>query len=302
MSVHDLNHPDFNPPDCPEWAKETLPDAIHPFRGRNGLPSPYYERTSALAINVRGVDRYHANQFVVYRPETAKYLYTDYTPLRVNYRKGLLPAYEELSAEVTAGCSTETEKAIALLLKGVARVKHPFMVPCGADVSSDRSCDDESLLKSGLGWCNEQARVFIRLCQVNNMPARLIHLFYSDKKTGHCISEFYADGRWCMADASWLCVFPGPDGRLLSAAQCHDGGEGQKYCGIAYYRRQQELLKLSDAELNLKSAECHVNWRQRIAAQTAEELASLLTFFAVINYPLPKTNVTTIKSSGARKC
>jgi hypothetical protein len=288
MAIRDLNHPDYNPPDCPAWAKETVPAAIEPFRGRNGLPSPQRDKPGALAMNCRGVDRYHANQFIVYRPETAKFLYTDYTPLRVNYRKGLLPAYEALSAEVTAGCRTETEKVVALLLKGAARVKHPYMVPCGPDVSSDRNADDETLLKSGSGWCNEQARVFVRLCQVNAMPARLIHLFYADKKTGHCIAEVYADGSWCMADASWLCVFPGPDGKLLSAAQCHDGGEGQKYAGLAYHKRQQELLTWSDADLNLKKHDADLaTWRERVGSQTAEFLANWITFFAVMNYPLP---------------
>ena len=287
MITHNLNDPEFNPPDCPEWAKETLPEFILPFRGRNGMPPPYRERPRPLAMNVRGVNRYHANQFIMYRDETAKYLYSDYTPLEVNYRMGLLPSYEKLSAEITAGCRTETEKAVKLLIKGASRVKHPNTPPCGGDVSSDRNLDDEALLKSGLGWCNEQARSFIRLCHVNNIPARIIQLFYSDKKSGHCIAECYVDGRWCMADVSWLCMFPGPDGKLLSAAQCHDRGEGQKFWAIAYHKRLQELLSLSDAELNLGSREKTTEWRQLISAMTPENLVKRLNCFAIINYPLP---------------
>ena len=288
MLTHDLNDPEFNPPDCPDWAKETLPAHIQPFRGRNGMPSPYRERDYPLGREVRGLDRYQANQFITYRPETAKYLYEEYTPLRVNYRRGLLPTCEALAAEVTAGCRTETEKMLALLTKGASRVKHPAVPPCGAFVPGDRNLDDETLLKRGLGWCNEQARVFIRLCQINGIPARICHTHYSDTTTGHCIAECYVAGRWRMADASWFCVFPGPDEQLLSAAQCHDGGAGQQHCGLAYYRRMQELLKLSDADLNFASQQAAAEWRQSVAGQTADDFARKMHCFSLINYPLPR--------------
>ena len=287
MKLHDLNHPDYNPPDCPEWAKETVPEAIEPFRGRNGMPSPYRERAFPLAMNVRGVDRYHANQFIMHRPETAEYLYNDYTPLEVNYPTGLLPTYEALATEVTAGCGSRKERALALLRKGASRVKHPCGPPCGAPVGPDRNLDDEALLKSGLGWCNEQARVFIRLCQVGDIPARFIHTFYSDTKSGHCVAEFHADDAWRMADATWFCVFPGPDGELLSAAQCHDRGQGQEYCGLAYHSRMQELLEMTDEELGRGDDFDPAAWRRETLTRTPEYWAHRMNRFAVINYPLP---------------
>jgi len=286
--IHDLSQPDYDPPSCPEWAKETLPDAIVAFRGRNGQPFPYRERKFPLAMTVEGVDRYHANQFVVFRPETAEYLYSEYTPTKVGYQKGLLPAFEKLAAGVTHGCVTDTERAVALLKSGASRVKHPQGPPCGTQVPADRNLEDEALLASGAGWCNEQARVFIRLCQVCNIPARIIQLFYSDEKTGHCIAEFYADGRWCMADATCFCVFPGEDGQLLSAAECHDGGRNQEYCGRAYEKRWAELLALSDEEVNFPDAEQTRGWRERLKSEDARLLADKHYYFAVINYPLPE--------------
>lgn len=288
MSVHDLNHPDYNPPDCPEWAKEALPSHIQPYRGRNGMPSPYHERHFPLAMTVRGIDRYQANQFITYRAETAEYLYSQYTPLRVNYRNGLLPLIEALAAEVTAGRRTEQEKVLALLKQGATRVKHPCGPPCGPRVPGDRGLDDEAILRSGAGWCNEQARVFVRLCQVSGIPARMVFTHYADGKSGHTIAECHIDGRWRLVDATWFCVFPGPDGQWLSAVECHDRGEGQRCCGFAYYNRTQELLKMTDAELGLGDMLDPATWRREAAAQTLDYWVNKMNIFSIINYPLPR--------------
>ena len=285
--VHDLSAPEYTPPETPAWAKVTVPDSMKPYLGKNGLASEWREVPGPLAKNVMGLDRYQANNFVCWRPETARFLYTEYTPTTISYKKGTLPAFEAFSAPLVAGCKTDTEKGVALLLKGLPSVKHPTVPPCSAPVGPGRNATDEELLKSRKAWCNEQARVFIRLCHVNGIPARIVHLFYSDRKTGHTIAEFYADGAWRMADASYICVFPGPDGQPMSAAQCHDEGEGQKYCGLAYYRRQQEMIKLSDAELNLPNKEDPAAWRARFGAESADYLAKKMWTFAVMNYPLP---------------
>lgn len=289
MIFHDLNHPAYDPPDCPSWAKEFLPEFVQPFRGRNGLPAALRDQIGPLAPGVRGLDRYQANQFVVYRSETASYLYTEYTSEEFHYPQGLLGMYEKLATETTRDCQTDTEKASALLRKATWCVRHPSIPPCGPRPDPDRNLDDESLLESGVAWCNEQARIFVRLCQVSHIPARIIQLFYSDQRTGHCVAEFFADGRWCMADASWRCVFPDPKGELLSAAECHDGGEGQKYCGLAYYHKQQEILGLSDEELNLEILPNPDEWRNLLACETAESLAHKMAYFGIINYPLPFT-------------
>lgn len=289
LPLIDITGPEFDPPDCPAWAKESVPTEILPYRGRNGLPAPYRERSQApLAMNVRGLDRYQANQFIVYRPETATFLYTDYTPTEVGYRNGLLPSFEALAEEVAGHLNSPAERALALLTQGVSRVKHPCMPPCGPPVADNRNLDDEALLQSGRGWCNEQARVFVRLCQVSGIPARIIQLFYSDLKTGHCIAEFHADGQWAMADASWFCAFPGPDGKLLSAVECHDGGEGQAHCGKAYYERIRQLLRLSDEELNFSEPGKAAEWRKKHEAMTAADYDRKMNCFAIINYPLPR--------------
>jgi hypothetical protein len=283
--VFDLSGPDFDPPDCPAWAKENLPSWVKPFVGKNGLPAKWRPRVM-LGSSVKGLDRYQANQFIYFRPETAEYLYKEYTPLKVDYRPGTLPVYEKLAAKHTLGLQTDTEKAVALLKAMPHFFRHPTMPPCGPAVKADRNLDDAdgALLATGSGWCNEQARVFIRLCQVAGIPARLIHLFGQN----HTVAEFHADGRWIMADASNFFVAPGSDGKLLSVAQCHDGGEGQRAYALARHRRIQEMLAMSDQELGFATPEQARRWREANAGFSVDELAAREVGFGVINYPLPK--------------
>lgn len=282
--VHDLAAEAYDPPDAPAGCRETVPPEIRPFLGKNGLGSPWGDRPGPLASAVMGIDRYQANHFVVHRPETAAYIYGDYTPAAVSHVRGTLPDYEAAVARFTAGCTTDTEKAVALLTKAMpVLTKHPTMPPCGPAVSPGRGLADGPLLASGVAWCNEQARVFARLCAVAGIPARIVHLFFASKRDGHTIAEFRADGRWCMADASWFTVFPGADGRLLSAAECHDRGEGQRRAGIAYRARMERLVQLPDAELFPDAPERAAAFRAAMLAKTADAWSRELDLFGVMN-------------------
>jgi len=281
----DLSGPDFDPTNCPAWAKEILPPWTKPFIGKNGLPVKWRPR-AMLGSSVKGIDRYQANQFINYRSETAEFLYKDFTPIKVSYKAGTLPTYEKLAAKHTVGLKTDTEKAVALLKAVPQFFRHPTMPPLGPAVKADRNLDDadEALLTTGCGWCNEQARVFVRLCQVSGIPARVIHLFGQ----GHTVAEFYADGRWAMADASNFFVAAGADGKLLSAAQCNDGGEGQRAYAQAKLRRIREMLAMSDQELGFTTTEQARKWRESNAKFSVDELEALEIGFGVINYPLPR--------------
>jgi hypothetical protein len=283
---HDLFDVDYSPTDCPDWAKEDLPRWLLPHVGKNGAPAEYRDKAGPFSTNVRGIDRYQANWFIMHNPQTAQFIYEQYTPQQVGYVPGTLPGYERISQKYTAGLSSDTDKAIALLMALPELVRHPSMPPLGPSTRSDRNLDDEALLASGQGWCNEQARVFIRLCQVNNIPARMIHLFGQN----HTIAEFYADGRWALADASIFFVARGKDGKLLSAAQCHDQGEGQRAYALAKQAAMRKLAELPDAELG-RTPEQAERYRQSAANFDAERLATRTDLvFGVINYPLPVTS------------
>jgi len=281
----DLTDQAFTPPGLPEWVTSPVPAWVRPYIGKNGTPPPWNNADKPFGSKTGGVDRYLANHFIWYRPETADFLYREYTPLAVDYRAGTLPAYEKAAACHTAGCGTDTEKATVLLTQALPEIMpHPTIPPTGPWVPGNRNLDDEALLACGSGWCNEQARIFIRLCQVCNIPARLIHLFGRQ----HTAAEFFADGRWALADVSYFFVVPDSDGRLLSVAQCHDHGAGQSCYSEAYDRRIQALLAMSDAELFPgQPAEVAAKFRREAGEVTPRHLVKADMLFGVINVPLP---------------
>jgi hypothetical protein len=266
----------------PGWAKETVPAWVVPFCGRPGLGKPWTDVDAPLGRTVAGIDFWHANHFVVCRQETSAYLYSDYTALRVDYREGTFPTIERAVAHLR-GQPTSMSLAIKVLTHVLPEVvKHPTVPPCGRWMPPSRGTDDEGLALSGIAWCNEQSRVFVRLCQVLGIPARMIFLFFANGKTGHVSSEFYADGKWVHADPSWFCVFPDAAGVPMSALECHTD-VGKPLAAKAIAERINLLQSLSDEALGVQF---QPNARGSLV-EWANYLGNLLDRFGVMNYPLP---------------
>ncbi len=293
----DLSEPVYSPPETPDWAKVPVPDWVKPFQGKNGLPDPYHSLPASPCGNVViGIDRYQGNLFVAFRPETATYLYTDYTPTNAGYAPGTFLTYERIVAEFTNDEMSETEKALALLDKALPAVfRHGGPPNRGLDDS------DEALLLSGQGPCSEEARIFVRLCQVAGLQGRIVHLFGQQ----HTVAEFYADGRWVLADCTFHFVACDGKKNLLSAAECHDCGAGQRAYAEAKRRACERLLAMSDAEINTRfnltqvrsfshprqiPERIRTNYRESFGrnAKLADEVPGREdVWFGVINYPLP---------------
>jgi len=296
--------------DCPEWVKETVPDWVRPYLGKDGLSDDFEipAGDGLLCDYCSGVTLWQANHFIVHRdgPEherVRRLLYEDYTPLTEDYHPGTLPLYERIVEKYAKGGS-DTDKAVAMLTEALPRLfTHISVPPVGPAFDAGRDLDDEGLLRSGTGLCHDQARIFIRLCQVAGIPARFVFLFYSDRRSGHTIVEFYADGRWAMADSSIFRVFLDADGTLMSARECHACAESRARHGEICFERYQEYLGMPDEELaGRKFAHIHEpELRQRLIAEeatrrrggiaehwTRDLLVRNLAVFALLNYPLPK--------------
>jgi len=285
---HDLTHPDYLPPECPGWLLGKYPEWVEPWRGINGLPEVWRKTfAGANALNVTGVDRLQANQFVVHRAETADYLERDFTALEVDYVVGTFPELEAIAAGCRENSARPQSWIDAFLAEIRDRVVHPEVPPASAPVDAGRNFSEVEILASGGGWCNEQARIFIRLCQISGIPARMVHYFYSNFRSGHTVAEYRDPAGWCLVDATYGCHYRTPNGLPLSAASCHDGGEGQKRYGEIMHQRIVELQQDAAAMIDPSALGRIARWLETNRDSTPSFQSSRLHTYGVINYPLP---------------
>ena len=103
-----------------------------------------------------------------------------------------------------------------------------------------------------------------------------------------------------MVDVSWYLLFPGPDGQLMSSAECHGNALQRAAMGKAYENRIRHLLTLDDEAMvgrafppetpdraAAMAARCR-QFRARFRTLlTPGQQASHLWHFGLLNYPLP---------------
>ena len=94
------------------------------------------------------------------------------------------------------------------------------------------------------------------------------------------VSEFCADGHWCMADSTWWCVFPDDRGRLLSAAELHRP-ESKAIVKRAYLARWTAILQQSNPAIIALGPDA-------VSKEFAFHNADQFGVFGQLNYPLPK--------------
>lgn len=151
----------------------------------------WYKRVLAFYGKVGGVDMEIIEEMIPLNEITADYMYTKYTPLKIKYKKGSRPLLENVVSETIKQGMSEREKALKLMircrdnyLKGLAK---PDIFYGG---------NEEELLKRGAIMCNEISRVFVCLCQIAGLPARL----HGSHITGHMTAEVYANKKWRWID------------------------------------------------------------------------------------------------------
>jgi hypothetical protein len=123
--------------------------------------------------------------------KTAEYIYSAFTPLTLHYQPGSRPMLERVVAEVTQPEMSEREKFFAILRR-CRDNRHRGM----ASPALFQGGSEEELLKRGARMCNEISRIFVCLCQVAGIPARV----HSSHITGHMMAEAFVDGRWAWVD------------------------------------------------------------------------------------------------------
>lgn len=124
--------------------------------------------------------------------KTADYIYSDFTPTELKYVPGSRPLLEKALSEAVKPGMTEREQALAIMRRCRDNRDRGL---------AGRGCDwcggsEEDLLKRGAIMCNEISRVFVCLCQIAGLPARV----HSSHISGHMMAEVLTDGKWGWVD------------------------------------------------------------------------------------------------------
>lgn len=185
---------------------------LEPFTAR-GFPGNWDALLTDIPVG--GIDCEQSQSAVRLCPETESYLYQGgYSPTRIRYRDGSRPKLEAVAAGL--GGTTPRAKAEAAMAWVSDRVAHPHLT---GPLAPDRALTEEQLIESCRGWCNEQTRVFVALCEVMDIPARLCFLFHANNVCAHTAAEAYVDGRWAFFDVTMNVRVELPDGRLAEGRE-----------------------------------------------------------------------------------
>lgn len=225
-------------------------------------------------VPVRGIDRYHTFSQIRLAPETAKYLYQKYTPLKVKYYKGSRPKLEKILFKICGEIYKPSKDNIFKILEWVAmNIKHAQYVK--GDAPPDRVLSEEELIASGWGWCNEQARVFVTLSQIIGCPARMCGICDKNYDSGHMTAEVYVDGKWCFIDPTHGTVVELLDGSWASAKEISWERQAQEYTDKAY---PVFLKKIFD-----KFARCKIDPNHPFVAHLPHKMFAQI---GIANYPI----------------
>lgn len=146
-----------------------------------------------------------AGQLILNR-KTAEHIYTRFTPLKLRYKPGSRPFLEKVLASVVRPKMSEREKFLAILRR--CRDNRDAASPNVQFFGGT----EEDLIKRGAIMCNEISRVFVVLCQMAGLPARLV----ASHITGHMMAEGFVDGTWAWCDPMKGMFMYRDDGRLAS--------------------------------------------------------------------------------------
>lgn len=159
-------------------------------------------------VPVKGIDREQTLSMVRLCAQTEPLLYGSFSPTRIRYRKGARPKLEQIAA---------TLNGTGEMMNWVTEnVRHPHFA---GFIAPDRALSEEQLIDSHIGWCNEQCRVFIALCEVMEIPARLCFLFHKNGHTAHTATEIFLDGKWAFCDVTFNVSVKLSDGTLAEARE-----------------------------------------------------------------------------------
>jgi len=190
----------------------------------------FYESSSvSLAFYPRtSPDGAMFDRLVYLCEETAPYLYSDYTPLQVDYQPGSRALLEKRVKDVLRGQRSQRDKVLALLafVRDIPKQKKGRLAGVLTRSATKHSNDpfaggtEEDVIQKCSSMCNEQARVLIVMLQIAGFPSRYVgHICGYDSRwkhmSGHGVAEAYVNGKWVYLDIRGQ-YFLDKRGRMLS--------------------------------------------------------------------------------------
>lgn len=179
---------------------------------------------------VAGVDLEQSLNYIRLADVGDAFMNQRYTGSRLLYVKGSQPRLEKVAADVI-GKTSNALKKVQLLADYVAKqmpwagiYEHRTGKPCPVD----RAMNEQQLLRSRMGWCNEQARVLCALTQVSGMTSRLVFGANLRKKYGHVVTEVLLPEGWLMVDQSFGYLFE-IKGKPFRASQIWNVASARKH-------------------------------------------------------------------------
>lgn len=151
----------------------------------------WLERVLGFYGEQGGVDVEVIDDQIILNDRTVEYLYSEYTPLEIRYEPGSRPMLEAVVNEHVGEGMCGREKALALMRRVRDNQDHGLASP-GLFAGGT----EEELMKRGALTCNEVSRLYVCLCQIAGLPARLMGSHIS----GHMMTEVCADGKWAWID------------------------------------------------------------------------------------------------------
>lgn len=168
----------------------------------------WLERVLGFYGEKGGVDVEIIERMLILNEKTREYIYEGgFTPKRLSYERGSRRLLEETVARIVTPGMPQREAALAIMRRCRDNRDHGLG---GGDWCGG---SEEELLKRGAIMCNEISRVFVCLCQVAGLRARVVCSHIS----GHMMAEAEVDGRWWWMDPMQGCYAFKDDGSCASA-------------------------------------------------------------------------------------
>jgi transglutaminase-like putative cysteine protease len=191
---------------------------------------------------VKGVDLEQSLNYIALADVGPRFVEERYTSARTFYARGRRPALERVARRVVGRRPSPLQAAQRLAAFVASRVRWAGYrtKQTGRRPPTDRGLPEEAILRSGWGWCNEQARLYCALAQTVGLVARLVFATNLAKRYGHVVCEVLLPQGWMAVDESFGFCFL-MRGRPVSAARVWRDPKARAHFAPIYRRMCRDL-------------------------------------------------------------